>query len=117
MAGVQDYCAVLDRGAGYGIVCADDVEAEVRMVGRKVGQVPDLPSTKIRSCNGPWPVLRTLRQAGLHRIVFDISHDPVKFLLVADPVIIGFILPEWRTAASENLVGLTGAGVLDCASH
>src|SRR6516165_10636106 len=40
------------------------------------------------------PVLGVACEAGFHRVCRDVLHDAFQFFIIADPMIIGFVLPE-----------------------
>jgi hypothetical protein len=75
-----------------------------------VGQVYDLPS--LRSTR-PGPLFSTLHQPRPHRIPFDVIQHAFKFLSVAHPVIIRFVLPKSQPRSTKNHIGPPGAGALD----
>ena len=54
----------------------------------------------------PLPVFRTLAEPRLHWIIFDIGYEPRAFLIVTDPVVERFRLPECFPPAMQKLVGL-----------
>jgi len=55
---------------------------------------------------GPRPLLHTGNQPRCHGVELDVAHNALMLLVVADPVIVGFMLPEGGAASTECLVGL-----------
>ena len=81
-----------------------------------MGQVPDLPNYVFRRAR-PRPQFGSPYQPGPHWIPFDISDDTLKFLAVAHPVVIGFVLPKPQTGSTQDEIGFPCPGVLHCARH
>jgi hypothetical protein len=75
---------------------------------KSVGQVPDLPILKFLTRTRPTPFLRSLYQPRPHGISFNIPDDMLKLPVIADPVIVGFILPERLPSPTHNGVGKPG---------
>jgi hypothetical protein len=53
------------------------------------------------------PLFGRSRQSCAYRVVFDPGFDFLKLSGVADPMIEGFVLPEWLSRAAENRVSHT----------
>jgi hypothetical protein len=57
---------------------------------------------------GPRESLGRFNQSGFHWIVFDVSHNPLELLSVADPPIVTLRLPKWLSAAPQQFVRFAG---------
>jgi hypothetical protein len=79
------------------------------LVRQVVGQVSDLPVLKFLRRAGPRPLLHLLSQPSAHGISFDVPYYPLKFPVVSNPMVIGFILPKWLAGVAKNDIGLPGA--------
>ena len=52
----------------------------------------------------PRPIFRSCAQSRLYRIIYDIRAKPRPFGVIANPVIVTFLLPEMFAGALEQLV-------------
>jgi len=84
---------------------------------KSVGQVPDLPTLKFLTRTRPTPFLRSLYQPRTHGISFNVPDDVVKLPVIADPVIVGFILPERLPSPTHNGVGMPGTRAFCGSGH
>ena len=53
----------------------------------------------------PTPVLRSSAEAGYHWIIPDIAGNSRLLIIIPNPVIVGFRLPEWFFTHAQNLLG------------
>ena len=58
-------------------------------------------------CAAPAPVFRPGAQAGLHRIIPDISCDATVLLFISNPMVVRFPLPKRFLPEAKNLFGLS----------
>jgi hypothetical protein len=72
-----------------------------------VGQVPDLSILKFPTRTRPTPFLRSLYQPRAHGISFNVTDDVLKLPVIADPVIVGFILPKRLPSPAHEGVGVS----------
>src|SRR5438105_14731349 len=46
-------------------------------------------------CARPWVVLCALDQPCFHRVLLDVSYNPLSFAIISDPVVVALCLPNW----------------------
>src|SRR5580658_289862 len=89
-----------------GLVLATTVQPDVG----QVSDLPFFPGTR------PGPLFDRLPQSHPHRIPLNILHDPLKLLPIANPMIVGFILPKPQPRSTQDEVRLSSTSILHSTS-
>src|SRR5579862_8530971 len=69
---------------------------------------PPFQAASADACTRPAKLLRSGHQPGRHRVLLDVSPDPLHFGPGSNQMVVALILPEGVSSPAEDAVGLKG---------